>query len=189
MADRLDKIYTRSGDQGTTAIASGKRLLKCHPRIETLGDIDELNSVLGVLIAEIGQQDALHQPLSRVQNELFDLGGEIAIADAQYQAITADHLTALETLLDRLNSPLPPLREFILPGGDKATAYSHLARTLCRRAERRLVELAQTDESAVNPDSIRYVNRLSDLLFVIARTFARRNGGEEVFWKPSQTKA
>lgn len=181
MADRLTRIYTRSGDRGTTALADGRRVDKYHPRIEALGDLDELNALLGVLIAELAPQDPLLDRLTQLQHDLFDLGGELAMADEQYRVIDAGAVEGLEQWLDSLNGALPPLQEFILPGGNRASALCQQTRAVCRRAERRLVELAQLEQ--VNPDGLKFINRLSDLLFVCARVLARRNG-EEVYWKP-----
>ncbi len=181
MPDRLTRIYTRSGDKGTTALADGRRVEKYHPRIEALGDIDELNSVLGVLIADLGPEDPLLAFLPQLQHDLFDLGGELAMGDSQYWVIDGPAITALEQQLDALNADLPALRDFILPGGNRSSALCQQARSLCRRAERRLVELAQNE--TVNPEALGYINRLSDLLFVCARVLARRDGGQEVFWQ------
>jgi len=181
MPDRLNRIYTRSGDKGTTGLADGSRVEKYHPRIEALGDIDELNSSLGVLIADLAPGDALSDILSPLQHDLFDLGGELAMVEAQYWVLDAVAISTLEQQLDQLNAGLPALREFILPGGNRPSALCQQSRSLCRRAERRLVELAQTE--AVNPHALGYINRLSDLLFVCARVLARRDGGQEVYWQ------
>jgi len=182
MTDRLDKIYTRNGDAGTTRLATGEEVHKTHPRVEALGDIDELNSLIGVIEASLGPADDVAALFRQIQNDLFDLGGEIAIADENYQAVEASMVEQLEVQLDRYNDTLPSLKEFILPGGTVEAARAHLARSVCRRAERRLVALAQ--DSYVHPQAIAYINRLSDLLFVVARVLARRDGEEEVFWKP-----
>jgi cob(I)alamin adenosyltransferase len=182
MTDRLTRIYTRSGDKGTTGLADGRRVEKYHPRIEALGDIDELNSSLGILIAEMAPRDPLRALVPQLQHDLFDLGGELAMVDARYWVIDDADISALEQQLDALNADLPPLRDFILPGGNRASALCQQSRSLCRRAERRLVELARHE--AVNPNALGYVNRLSDLLFVCARVLARRDGGQEVLWQP-----
>ncbi|QEQ97434.1 cob(I)yrinic acid a,c-diamide adenosyltransferase [Neptunomonas concharum] len=182
MANRLTRIYTRSGDKGTTGLADGSRISKTSDRIEALGDIDELNAVLGVLLQHIKQDDALITLLSLIQNDLFDLGGELAMASEEYQAIDQSMIDHLETELDKLNANLPPLTEFILPGGNLAAAYCHQARTLCRRAERQLIRLHE--QQPQNLLSISYLNRLSDLLFVCARTLARQDGQAEVYWQP-----
>lgn len=184
MSNRLTRIYTRSGDNGTTALANGQRIPKYHPRIEALGDVDELNSLLGLLLAELDGEDTLFALLQRIQNDLFDLGGELAVADPGYSVVTQEVVLWLEQQLDGLNAELPALEEFILPGGNRAAAQAHLCRCVCRRAERRMVELAGTE--TVNPQSAAYLNRLSDLLFVCARTLSRRNGGNEILWQPRQ---
>lgn len=182
MSNRLTRIYTRSGDQGTTGLANGNRVAKHHPRIEALGDVDELNCLLGCLLAELDTDDPMAALLLRVQNDLFDLGGELAVADPGYTVISIQVVEWLEAELDALNEALPPLQEFILPGGNRAAAQAHLARSVCRRAERRAVVLAEAE--TVNPQGVAYLNRLSDLLFVCARVLSRRNGGEEVLWQP-----
>lgn len=182
MTDRLDKIYTRNGDAGTTRLATGEEVHKTHPRVEALGDIDELNCLIGVVESSLGPSDDLAPVLRQIQNDLFDLGGEVAIADTNYQAVEQEMIDQLERTLDGYNAALPPLKEFILPGGTVEAARTHLARSICRRAERRLVGLAL--HSYVHPQAIAYLNRLSDLLFVIARVLSRRDGDEEIFWKP-----
>ncbi|HUH37008.1 MAG TPA: cob(I)yrinic acid a,c-diamide adenosyltransferase [Spongiibacteraceae bacterium] len=179
MGHRLSKIYTKTGDDGTTGLGDGKRVAKDHPRMEAIGTVDELNSQVGVLIAHLPGEDDLTVLLSRVQHELFDLGGELSIPG--YQMIKAPAVEALETALDQLNEDLPPLKNFILPGGSPSAAQCHLARTVCRRAERCLVTLAAVEE--VNQAGRQYLNRLSDLLFVMARVLARRDGGQEVLWQ------
>ncbi|MGB0466302.1 MAG: cob(I)yrinic acid a,c-diamide adenosyltransferase [Pontibacterium sp.] len=181
MSDRLNRIYTRTGDKGTTALANGNRVPKTHPRIEALGTVDELNSLLGLLIAELSADHALLPLLRPLQHDLFDLGGELAVADETYQVITEDVVTVLEVSLDRLNDTLPPLKEFILPGGNRAAATCQLTRSICRRAERNMIELGHNEY--INPQGAAYLNRLSDLLFVVARILARESG-EEILWKP-----
>jgi cob(I)alamin adenosyltransferase len=178
MGKRLTKIYTRTGDDGTTGLADGSRVPKDHRRIEVLGCLDELNSIVGLIIAQ-SEPDVPPQ-LAHVQNRLFDLGAELATPGAE--RTRAEDVTYLETALDGYNKDLPPLREFILPGGGSAATFCHLARALCRRTERRLVTLARDEQ--LNPQTLRYVNRLSDLLFVLARVLARRDGGSEVYWHP-----
>jgi len=182
MSNRLTRIYTRGGDKGTTALANGSRVAKYHPRIEALGDVDELNCLLGCLQTALPSDDAMSTLLQRIQNDLFDLGGELAVADPNYTVITAAVVEWLETELDGLNEQLPPLQEFILPGGSPAAAQAHLARSVCRRAERRAVVLAEAE--SVNPQAVVYLNRLSDLLFVCARVLSRRDTGTEVLWQP-----
>lgn len=178
MTDRLTRIYTRRGDDGTTGLADGTRLSKDHPGIEVLGCLDEVNSLIGLVRSEAGA-DAPGE-LSRIQNQLFELGAELAAPGAR--RIREQDVSWLEQALDAYNASLPPLREFILPGGGRAAACCHLARSVCRRAERRLVRLARDEE--VNPQALRYLNRLSDLLFVAARVLARRDDAGEVFWQP-----
>lgn len=181
MGHRLSKIYTRTGDQGTTGLGNQQRVPKDHPRVEAIGAIDELNALLGLLLAH-PLPDPLHQALTPVQHQLFDLGGELSIPPAHI--IEAGQVQALERQLDSLNEKLPPLKEFILPGGTIAASLCHLARTTCRRAERRLVTLAK--EEATNPESLKYLNRLSDLLFVMARELNRTEGAPEILWEKTK---
>ncbi|MEA3275859.1 MAG: cob(I)yrinic acid a,c-diamide adenosyltransferase [Pseudomonadota bacterium] len=178
MSDRLTRIYTRRGDDGTTGLADGTRLPKDHLRIEVLGCLDELSSQIGLVAAHVGREGLKELP--RIQNELFELGAELAVPGSE--RVRQTDVGRLEQVLDAYNADLPPLKEFILPGGGTAAAHCHLARAVCRRTERRLVQLSRTE--AVNPQTLRYVNRLSDLLFVLARVLSRRNGGHEVFWQP-----
>jgi len=179
MGNRLSKIYTRTGDDGTTGIGDGTRVPKESLRVEAYGTTDELNSVLGVLLALPGLPDAVTGVLTEVQHELFDLGAELCIPG--HVVITAEHVARLEKVLDEFNDPLPPLKEFILPGGGPAAAACHLGRTVARRAERRVWTLARVE--TVNPEALRYLNRLSDLLFVLARVLARHERGTEVLWR------
>jgi len=177
MGNRLSKIYTRTGDDGTTGLGDGSRVDKDSLRVETYGSVDELNSVIGLVLAsEIDQP--IRNCLTRTQHELFDLGGELCVPG--YTLISDTCINQLEADLDRFNEDLPPLKDFILPGGSEPSARCHLARTVCRRAERLMVSLAKAEE--INEVSLRYLNRLSDLLFVIARVLARVNGGSEVLW-------
>lgn len=178
MGNRLSKIYTRTGDAGDTGLGDGTRVAKDCPRVEAFGCVDELNSHIGLLIAQSAVTDDIRAILTEVQHELFDLGGELCIPD--HTAITDAHIECLEQALDRLNAKLPPLKEFILPGGNVAAATAHVARAVCRRAERRVVSLAHAE--TVNAPVLGYLNRLSDLLFVIARVLARADGGE-VLWR------
>jgi len=177
MGNRLSKIYTRTGDDGTTGLADGSRIEKDSLRMEAIGTIDELNSAIGMILSH-SVDDNIAAYLGSIQHDLFDLGGEMAIPECQI--INSDHTQALETKLDELNSKLPYLKEFILPAGGKATSCCHLARSICRRAERRCVSLNRNE--TLNPAILTYLNRLSDLLFVAARTLARSEGGNEVFW-------
>jgi len=181
MGNRLSKIYTRTGDDGTTGLGDGSRTGKDSMRVEAYGTVDELNSVIGVVIAELDRAESLPELaglLYDVQHHLFALGGELCIPESEM--IGEAHIERLEQELDRLNEALPTLKEFILPGGSPAAAQAHLARTVCRRAERRLIALARHEP--VNEPAIRYLNRLSDLLFVAARTAARASGAGEVLW-------
>lgn len=183
MGNRLSKIYTRTGDDGTTGLGDGTRVAKDDVRVEAYGTLDELNSVLGLLLAEQLSAD-ITSALRPIQHELFDLGSEFCLPG--YTAITAEHVKRLETTLDQFNDKLPPLKEFILPGGNRAAAICHLARTVCRRAERRAWTLHK--QHPQNSESIKYLNRLSDLLFVMARVIARQNEDQEVLWKHERKK-
>ncbi len=177
MGNRLSKIYTRTGDSGTTGLGDGERVNKDSLRVESYGTVDELNSVIGLLLTS-DVLPIVQSSLNRVQHELFDLGGELCMPGTTL--IPDTYVDALEHDLDVLNEDLPPLKDFILPGGSEAAARCHIARTVCRRAERCVVALAR--EETVNPISIRYLNRLSDYLFVAARVLARADGGTEVIW-------
>ena len=177
MGNRLSKIYTRTGDKGVTGLGDGSRVDKDSLRVEAYGTVDELNSAVGlVLTADL--PDDVRACLTRTQHELFDLGGELCMPGTTL--IPDRYVDGLEQALDGFNEDLPPLKDFILPGGSEAAARCHLARTIARRAERRVISLAHNE--AVNEATIRYLNRLSDLLFVIARVLARRDGGSEVIW-------
>jgi cob(I)alamin adenosyltransferase len=177
MGNRLSKIYTRTGDKGTTGLGDGSRVDKDSLRVETFGTVDELNSVIGLVLA-CELDDKVRDCLTRTQHELFDLGGELCMPG--YTLIPDICVDQLETDLDHFNENLPPLKDFILPGGSEPAARCHLARTVCRRAERLMVSLAKVED--INEVSLRYLNRLSDLLFVIARVLARTNDGTEVLW-------
>lgn len=183
MANRLTKIYTRTGDKGDTGLANGSRVAKDAPRIEALGAIDELNSAIGVLLAEAVPED-LRRYLSDVQNDLFDLGGELSVPG--HPILTESHVTRLEEALDQLNASLPPLKDFILPGGSRAAALAHVARTVCRRAERRVVTLAKSE--TVPALACPYLNRLSDLLFVMSRVLNRASNLPDVLWQPGRNR-
>jgi cob(I)alamin adenosyltransferase len=181
MGHRLSKIYTRTGDDGTTGLGDGTRVPKTHGRIESYGTVDEANSALGLVLAVPGLPDEVVAALTQIQHELFDLGGELAVPG--YRVMTDAHVARLEEWLDRFNEPLPPLKEFILPGGGPAASACHLARAITRRAERCVWALMQQEQIA--PEVARYLNRLSDLLFVVARVLARHERGAEVLWRRS----
>lgn len=178
MGNRLSKIYTRTGDAGTTGLGDGKRVSKNSLRIHALGEVDEVNAIIGLLLTETLPEDVTAL-LTNVQHDLFDLGGEVCIPGMTM--ITDKQVTYLENELDRLNEDLDPLKDFILPGGTRAAAIAHHARTVCRRAERALVALAL--EEAVNDAPRQYLNRLSDLLFVLARVLNRAGGRGDVLWQ------
>jgi cob(I)alamin adenosyltransferase len=184
MGNRLSKIYTKTGDDGTTGLGDGTRVRKDDVRVEAYGTADELNSAIGVLLAVPGLPPAVVECLIEVQHELFDLGGELCIPG--HRAIQASHVTRLEEALDGFNDALPPLKEFILPGGGPGAAACHLARAIARRAERRVWTLAATE--TVAPEVTQYLNRLSDLLFVLARVIARHERGTEVLWRHDRKK-
>jgi cob(I)alamin adenosyltransferase len=179
MGNRLSKIYTRTGDDGTTGLGNGDRVPKDCARVEAFGTVDELNSAIGTLRAVAGLPVEITACLEPIQHRLFDLGGELSIPG--HTMLTDAMVTELEQTLDRFNADLPPLKEFVLPAGGAAASSCHAARAVCRRAERRCWTLARTE--TVNPASLRYLNRLSDLLFVLARVLARREGGREVTWQ------
>ena len=183
MGHRLSKIYTRTGDDGTTGLGDGTRVKKTSRRIAAIGAVDELNSVLGMLLSgEI--PEPIRSVLTDVQHDLFDLGGELSIPGRS--AITEDQVKRLETTLDRLNANLRPLKEFILPGGTEAAAVCHLARSVCRRAERDVMHLGEAEE--IGAAVKKYLNRLSDLLFVIARTLNTQAGRDDVLWQPGKNR-
>lgn len=179
MGNRLSKIYTRTGDDGSTGLADGNRIAKNAQRVEAMGTADELNCHIGLLIEQLDEEDEIVESMRRIQHHLFDLGGEFAIPGSQ--VIGEQHIHWLEETLDHFNADLPALKNFILPGGSMAAAQCHMARAVCRRAERVVVALSHED--SINPDARHYLNRLSDLLFVVARVLARRNGGDEVLWE------
>lgn len=179
MGNRVSKVYTRTGDKGTTGLGDGTRVPKDSLRVDTYGMVDELNSCVGMVLAEDTVPETIRDMLTQIQHDLFDLGGELCIPGMEL-VFDAD-ITRLEQWLDSLNADLPRLKEFILPGGGRAAAACHLARTTCRRAERKLVTLMR-EETAVRGETVRYLNRLSDLLFVIARVLARADGHGEVLW-------
>jgi cob(I)alamin adenosyltransferase len=179
MGNRLSKIYTRTGDDGTTGLGDGSRVPKTNARIEAFGTVDEANSALGMVLAVPSLPVDILVLLTNIQHELFDLGGELSVPG--YRAIKQEQVDFLEHELDRLNEPLPPLKEFILPGGGPAAAACHLARAITRRAERCVWRLKESE--AVADEVVHYLNRLSDLLFVVARVLARHEQGSEVLWR------
>jgi cob(I)alamin adenosyltransferase len=179
MGNRLSRIYTRTGDEGTTGLGDGTRVAKDCARVEAYGTVDECNSAVGMVLAVPGIPADIRDILTQIQHDLFDLGGELCIPG--HRAILDRHVERLEAAIDTFNATLPPLKEFILPGGGPAAAACHVARTIARRAERRGWTLAR--EEAVAAEPMRYLNRLSDLLFVIARVLARAETGQEVLWK------
>lgn len=183
MANRLTRIYTRTGDQGDTGLADGSRLPKDAPRVEAMGAVDELNSTIGLVLAEDLPDDA-RTLLVNVQHDLFDLGGELAVPG--HAILSERHIGALEAALDRYNVALPPLKDFILPGGSRAAAHAHLARTVCRRAERRVVTLLKSETAPAL--AAPYLNRLSDLLFVLARALNRDAGTPDVLWQQGKNR-
>jgi len=179
MGKRLSKIYTRTGDDGTTGLGDGTRVAKDSVRVDAYGTVDEANSAIGVTLACASVPQIIADILTEVQHDLFELGGELCIPG--HSAVTDQYVERLESELDGLNKDLPALEEFILPGGSQAAAACHLARTIVRRAERRVTTLTAVE--TVRPEVIHYLNRLSDLLFVIARVLARAENGQEVLWK------
>jgi cob(I)alamin adenosyltransferase len=178
VGNRLSKIYTRTGDSGDTGLGDGSRVRKDSARVNAYGTVDEANSAIGIVLAQ-DLPEPVRACLVSVQHQLFDLGGELCIPG--HAAIVDADIERLEQLLDGFNDGLPPLKEFILPGGGAAAAHCHLARTIVRRAERETVTLASLE--TVRPEAVRYLNRLSDLLFVIARLLARASGHGEVLWQ------
>lgn len=179
MGYRLSKIYTRTGDDGKTQLGDGIRIFKNHLRFEVLGTLDELNSVIGMILAFSPKNKSVITCLTQVQNDLFNLSGELC--PPYRQVITAEKTVDLEKIIDEWNGNLPPLKEFILPGGNPPSATCHLARTICRRAERITVALHQQEK--MNDEILRYLNRLSDLLFVAARILARETQQDEAMWQ------
>jgi cob(I)alamin adenosyltransferase len=186
----LSRIYTKSGDAGETSLGDGMRVPKDHPRVVAYGSVDELNSVLGLLLASgpPGEADLLRS----IQNDLFDVGADLCVPQPEDEApgsvlrIRAEQAARLEQAIDRLNANFAPLTSFVLPGGEPAAAWCHLARTVCRRAERDVVTLAR--EEPINPQVVVYLNRLSDLLFVLARAY-NKSGRGDVLWQPGKTQS
>lgn len=182
MGHRLSKIYTRTGDDGTTGLGDGTRVSKDSLRVEAYGTVDELNSVIGLLLTHT-LPEAIHACLVGVQHRLFDLGGELCLPG--HTAIKQHHVNELEQILDDLNANLSPLKDFILPGGSTAAAVCHVARTVCRRAERRIISLSKQEQ--VSEVAIHYLNRLSDLLFVIGRTLNAEADYSDVLWRSAES--
>jgi cob(I)alamin adenosyltransferase len=177
MGNRLSKIVTRTGDTGTTGLGDGSRVAKDSQRIETMGEVDELNSTIGLLLTE-PLPDAIRDALTGIQHDLFDLGGELCIPGMSI--ISEAHITRLENLVDEFNEDLAPLKDFILPGGTRAAAFAHLSRTVARRAERRIVHLANNEN--VSEFARKYLNRISDLMFVLGRALNKAGGSSDVLW-------
>jgi len=177
MGNRLSKIYTKTGDKGTTGLSDGSRVSKDHMRITAIGAIDELNSTIGLILTACQDHEA-KQLLTKVQHKLFNIGGELSLPG--YELISESHVRWLEHRLDELNANLAPLKDFILPGGSPAAAYCHLARSVCRRAERDLVSLKTQED--VSEAILHYVNRLSDFLFVLARHINKQDGHPDILW-------
>jgi cob(I)alamin adenosyltransferase len=191
----LNKIYTRTGDDGTTALGTGERRKKFDPRIAAYGTIDETNAAIGVARLHTRDNGALDAALARIQNDLFDVGADLCTPvktggkgeGGARLTVTDNQVAWLEAEIDRLNADLSPLRSFVLPGGSAAAAYLHLARTICRRAERLIAELADTPGEPVGAAVLKYVNRLSDFLFVASR-YANDKGSSDVLWKPGENR-
>lgn len=179
MGNRLSKIYTRTGDDGTTGLGDGTRIAKNSLRVAALGDVDELNAVLGILQTEPLEAN-IYAVIEAIQHDLFNLGGELCMPD--HSMVKPERVTALENQLDAWNDNLAPLKEFILPGGSRAAAYCHLARTVCRRAERTMHAL--NEQEPLNDPALQYINRLSDLLFVLSRILNKAAGVSDVLWQP-----
>ncbi len=182
MGHRLTKIYTRTGDDGSTGLGDGSRVRKDAARVEAYGTVDEANAQIGALRASLAANHGAQIMLEHIQHDLFDVGGELCIPG--YVLVTAAYIERLENAIDAVNADLPPLKDFILPGGSMAAAQAHVARTICRRAERRTLTLSESE--SINPLALHYLNRLSDYLFVLARQLAREDGGQEVLWRKRQ---
>lgn len=188
----LNRIYTRTGDRGLTRLATGAPVPKSDPRVQAYGEVDETNACIGLCRLHTGADDPLDAMLARIQNELFDLGADLATPpdpkpDWEVLRVTADQVTRIEAEIDAMNADLGALTSFVLPGGTPLAAHLHLARTVCRRAERRVADLARDDAQAISSESLQYLNRLSDHLFVASR-FANAQAGGDVLWQPGATR-
>ncbi len=189
----LNKIYTRTGDDGTTALGTGARRKKYDVRIAAYGTLDETNATIGMARLHTSGDHAVHSALARIQNDLFDVGADLATPgkgkgpDGARLTVTAVQVAWLEEQIDQLNEDLRPLRSFVLPGGFPAAAYLHLARTICRRAERLIAELMDKPDESVTPEALQYVNRLSDYLFVAAR-YVNDKGAADILWRPGENR-
>ena len=183
MGNRLSNIITRTGDKGTTGMADGSRRAKNDIRVHCLGEVDELNATIGVALGFL-EESAEQQALFAVQHDLFDIGAELC--QPGKNLIQQAHVDAIEASAEQFNEPLPPLKEFILPGGSQSVAFLHLARTVCRRVERSLLSLKEAED--LNPITTQYINRLSDLLFIIARSAAHQDCGSEVYWRSKYSR-
>ena len=188
----LNRIYTRTGDRGLTRLATGAPVPKSDARVQAYGEVDETNACIGLCRLHTGSNPAMDAMLARIQNELFDLGADLATPpdpkpDWEVLRVTADQVTRIEAEIDSMNADLAPLTSFVLPGGSPLAAHLHLARTVCRRAERRVADLARDDAQAISPESLQYLNRLSDHLFVASRHANARAGGD-VLWQPRATR-
>jgi cob(I)alamin adenosyltransferase len=190
---KLNKIYTRTGDAGTTGLGTGERVAKDAPRISAYGTVDETNAAIGLARAYLAEQPGLDAKLMRIQNDLFDLGADLCVPDrgdkAKGEALRTsdDQVARLEDEIDEMNTELKPLKSFVLPGGSPAAAALHLARTICRRAEREMVALAALPDEPVSPAALKYINRLSDFLFVASR-YVNDRGKNDVLWVPGQNR-
>jgi len=190
---KLNKIYTRTGDDGTTGLGTGERRKKYDLRIAAYGTTDEVNAAIGIARLYTADDTALDAALSRIQNDLFDVGADLCTPGqgkgpgGARLTVTENQVAWLESEIDRLNAALSPLRSFVLPGGSKAAAYRHLARTICRRAERLIAELKDVAGESITDEVLKYVNRLSDYLFVASR-YANDRGAQDVLWKPGQNR-
>ena len=189
---KLNKIYTRTGDAGTTGLGTGERVAKDAPRIAAYGTVDETNAAIGLARAHLAGQPGLDAKLMRIQNDLFDLGADLCVPDrgntkGEALRTSDDQVTRLEDEIDEMNTELKPLKSFVLPGGSPAAAALHLARTICRRAEREMVALAALPDEPVSPAALKYINRLSDFLFVASR-YVNDRGKSDVLWVPGQNR-